>query len=128
LNAVVADSDYDPQVLALARLGPGLTSIPPGLTTPAALVDSIAPSFRNRRSFQAAGSLQQKLNRRVDVTTGYSHNSSWDLERVVDANLSAPALDASGMPVFPSTRPLPAVGQFLRTESSAHSTYDGWLT
>src|SRR6185437_7823920 len=128
LNAVVADSNYDPQVLALARLGPGLTSIPAGLTTPAASVNSIAPSFRNPRSFQAAGSLQQKLNRRVDVTTGYSHNSSWDLERAVDANLSAPALDASGMPVFPSTRPLPAVGQLLRTESSAHSTYDGWLT
>ena len=128
LNAVVADSAYDPQVLALATGNPGLSSVPAGLATPAALVASIAPGFRNPRSFQAAASLQQKLNRRVDVTTGYSHNSSWDLERVVDANLSSPTLEPSGMPVFPQTRPLPAVGQLLRTESTAHSTYDGWLT
>ncbi|MGH9518573.1 MAG: hypothetical protein ACRD2D_02950, partial [Terriglobales bacterium] len=32
-----------------------------------------------------------------------------------------------GMPVFPLARPLAGVGQLLRTESSAHARYDGWL-
>ena len=128
LNSVVADSDYDPSLLALAAAGNGLAAAPGGLTTPAAVAVGIAPDFRNPRSFQTAASLQQELSPRVEVTTGYTHNSTWDLQRVVDANLNAPTLDADGMPIFPATRPLPAVGQLLRNESSGHSSYDGWTT
>ncbi|HEY8055476.1 MAG TPA: carboxypeptidase regulatory-like domain-containing protein [Terriglobales bacterium] len=128
LNNVVADSYYDPSLLALAAAGNGLAAAPNGLTTPAAVAVGIAPGFRNPRSFQTAASLQQELSPRVEVTTGYAHNSTWDLQRVVDANLNAPTLDADGMPIFPATRPLPAVGQLLRNESSGHSSYDGWTT
>lgn len=128
LNAVMADSTYDPSLLALAAAGQGLSAPPPGLTTPAALAVAITPGFRNPRSFQAAASLQQELGKHVDLTTGFTHNSTSNLERMVEANLNPPALDASGMPVFPLTRPMPNVGQLLLTESNGHSTYDGWAT
>lgn len=128
INTLVADSEYDPQLLALAAAGNGLAAAPGSLSTPAALAVGIAPHFRNPRSLQLAASVQQQLNRRLDFTTGYNHNSSWNLQRVLDANLLAPTLAATGMPIFPASRPLPAVGQLLRNDSSAHSTYDGWLT
>jgi hypothetical protein len=127
-NSVVADSYYDPSLVALAAGGNGLTAAPAGLTTPAALAVGIAPGFRNPRSFQTAASVQQELSPRVDVTTGYTHGSTWDLQRVVDANLDPPTLNADGLPVFPATRPLAGVGQLLRNESSGHSRYDGWTT
>lgn len=127
LNAVVADSVYDPQVLALAASGSGLAAPPAGLTTPAALAAGIADNFRNPRSWQTALSLQQELGRSFDFTSGFTHDSTWALERQLEANLLAPTIAPSGMPVFPLARPLPGVGQLLRTESSAHSSYNGWL-
>lgn len=128
INSVVADSFYDPSLLALAAGGNGLAAAPAGLTTPAALAVGIAPDFRNPRSFQTAVSVQQTVSPRVEVTSGYTHNSTWDLQRVVDANLNPPALAADGMPIFPAARPLAGVGQLLRNESSGHSRYDGWTT
>ncbi len=47
VNTIVADSYFDPQVLALVANGHALPSPPTGLTTPAALVVGIAPGFRN---------------------------------------------------------------------------------
>lgn len=95
---------------------------------PVALAVSMAPEFGNPRSFQTAASLQQELGKHVDLTTGFTHNSTWNLERMVEDNLNPPTFDASGMPVFPPTRPMPGVGQLLLTESNGHSTYDGWAT
>lgn len=127
-NAIMADSVYDPTLLALAASGQGLAAPPAGLTTPAALAMGIAPNFRNARSFQTAASVEQQLGKRVNLTTGYTHNSTWNLDRMVEANVNPPAFDAAGMPIFPLSRPLPEVGQLLRMDSSAHSRYDGWAT
>ncbi len=128
INAVVADSVFDPALLTLAAGGNGLPAPPPSLTPPAALAVGIASGFRNPRSFQTAASLQQQLGKRINITTGYTHNSTWNLERTVEANLNPPSLDANGMPIFPAARPLPGVGQLLRFDSGAHSRYDGWAT
>lgn len=128
LNATIADSDYDPQLLALAAGGNGLAAAPSGLTTPAALAIGIDPGFRNPRSFQTAASFEQQLGKRFTLTTGYNHDSTWDLQQMLDTNLFAPTLDADGMPIFPASRPLAGVGQLLTNESNAHSTYDGWLS
>lgn len=128
LNAIMADSTYDPALLALAASGNGLSAAPSTLTTPAALAVGIASNFRNPRSFQAAASVQQQLGKHVNLTTGFTHNSTWDLERMIEDNLNPPAFDAEGMPIFPAARPLPNVGQLLLTQSSGHSTYDGWAT
>ncbi len=125
LNTVVADSYYDPQILALVASGNPLPAPPVGLTTPAALVVGINPLFRNPRSFQAAGSFEQQLNAKTSLSAGYVHNSTWDLQQMVSQNLFAPTYDASGMPIFPPQRPNPNVGQLLMNQSSAHSSYDG---
>ena len=127
VNTVVADSYYDPQILALVANGNALPAPPPGLTTPAALVVGIAPGFRNPRSFQAAGSIEQQINPKLSLSAGYVHNSTWDLQQLVSQNLFPPTYDASGMPIFPAQRPDPTIGQLLVNGSSAHSSYDGML-
>jgi Carboxypeptidase regulatory-like domain/TonB dependent receptor-like, beta-barrel len=131
LNTVVADSYFDPQILPLVA-APNLVfhplvATPSGLSTPAALVVGIAPGFRNPRSFQFAGSVEQQVNRKVNITAGYLRDSTWDLPVLLNLNLEAPTIDSEGMPIFPATRPNPAVGQLFINESAAHSSYDGML-
>src|SRR5262249_22264736 len=82
LNTTVADSYYDPQLLALfVTTGPrALAAVPQGLTTPAALTVGIDPNFRNPRSFQASGSVERQINAKTTLTAAYVHNSTWDLQ------------------------------------------------
>ena len=127
VNTVVADSYFDPGILPLVSSRRAFSSLPAGLTVPAALVVGIAPNFRNPRSFQAAGSVEQQLNAKVSVSAGYVRNSTWDLPRAINTNLNPPAVDSTGLPVFPGTRPNPAIGQLLLIQSNAHSGYDGLL-
>lgn len=82
------------------------------------------PAFRNPRSFQAAGTVEQNLNNQLVLTAGYIHNSTWALQRRRDRNLFAPTINAQGTPIFPTTRPNPNIGWFSVNESTAHSTYD----
>ena len=66
----------------------------------------IAPNFRNPRSFQVAGSVEQQIHSQdFSVSRGYVHNSTWDLQQLLNQNLFPPAYDASGMPIFPATAP-----------------------
>jgi len=127
VNTVVADSYYDPQVLALVANGNALPAPPAGLTTPAALVVGVHPRFRNPRSFQAAGSVEQQLTPKISLSAGYVHNSTWDLQQLVSENLLPPTYDVAGMPIFPTQRPDMSVGQLLVNDSSAHSSYDGMM-
>ncbi len=128
VNTVVADSYYDPQLLALVTSGgqPHALSAPPaGLTTPDALVVGIDPNFRNPRSFQVSGSIEREVNAKTTLTAAYVHNSTWDLQTLLNENLFPPTYDATLTPVFPAARPNPGVGQLLVNQSSAHSSYDG---
>jgi len=130
LNTVVADSYFDPQILPLVTSSGqyhALSAPPPGLSTPAALVVGIAPAFRNPRSFQVAGSIEQQLTPKVSMTAGYVRNSTWNLQQLLNENLFPPSYGPTGLPVFPPIRPNPGTGQLLVNESSAHSTYDGML-
>jgi len=129
VNTVVADSYFDPQILPLVTSGGVYTPLasPAGLTLPAAFVVGMSPSFRNPRSFQVAGSVEQQFTPKISVTAGYVHNSTWDLQQLLNQNLFPPTYDSSGMPFFPAQRPDPAVGQLLVNTSSAHSSYDGML-
>jgi len=101
-----------------------LTAIPTGFIVPARVFGFDA-DFKNPRSFQAAATVEQKIGRDVVLTAGYIHNSTWNLQRRLDRNLFPPVLQASGFPVFPTTRPNPTIAQLEINESSAHSTYDG---
>lgn len=127
-QTIVADSYFDPQILPLVRLtGVALPSVPLNLAHPDALIFGISPNFRNPTSVQAALTIEQQLNAKLNVSAGYVHNGTWHLQRVLDENLSAPTYASDGTPIFPTTRPNPTIGRLLVNESNAHSTYDGLL-
>ena len=123
------DSYFDPVLLALSGgntpFPHALVSAPAGLSTYNAQIIGIASNFRNPTSFQAAASIEQQVNAKLEFTAGYLHNSTWDLERRLDQNLNPPTATLNGNPVFPSSRPISGVGQFLVEQSAAHSSYDG---
>jgi hypothetical protein len=81
--------------------------------------------FKNPRSFQVAGTIEQRIGRDIVFTAGYIRNSTWSLQRRLDRNLFPPTLQPSGFPIFSTTRPNPTIAQLEINESSAHSTYDG---
>ena len=123
------DSYFDPSLIALSggstasphAIGPSL----PGLSTYYSQVVGISPAFRNPASLQAAASLEQQMNAKLDFMFGYMRNSTWGLERELDENLNPPIGTLNGNPVFPSTRPIAGVGRLLIEQSTAHSSYNG---
>jgi hypothetical protein len=123
------DSDFDPSLIAISGgttpFPHAIASAPAGLSTYHAQIISIASNFRNPTSFQAAASLEQEINAKLEVTAGYLRNSTWSLERQLDENLNPPTGTLNGNPIFPSTRPIAGVGRMLVEQSAAHSTYDG---
>ena len=123
------DSYFDPTLLAIAGgLTPfphALASAPAGLNTYEAQIIGITSNFRNPTSFQAAASIEQQINAKLEFTAGYLRNSTWQLERQLDENLNPPTTTLNGNPVFPSARPMVGIGRFLVEQSTAHSTYDG---
>lgn len=128
LETIVADSYFDPQILTLAAGTPhSLAGVPAGLTTPQALVVGIDPAFRNPRSMQLAGTVEQQIKPHLALSAGYLHDETWRLQHRLDENLSPPTTTANSLPIFPLTRPNPSVGRLLVNESSAHSNYDGLL-
>ncbi len=131
LQTVVADTYFDPQVLALTGALNGtphaLSAPPAGLTTPHAFIAGIDSNFRNPMSFQAAVDVERDITAKLNLAAGYVHNSTWHLQREIDQNLSPPTNNSVGIPVFPSTRPNPAIGRLMANQSSAHSSYDGLL-
>lgn len=123
------DSDFDPSLIAISGgnspFPHALASAPAGLSTYHAQIIGIASDFRNPTSFQAAASIEQEINAKLEFTAGYLRNSTWDLERRLDENLNPPTGTLNGNPVFPSTRPIAGIGRVLVEQSTAHSTYDG---
>ena len=125
-QTIVADSYFDPQILPVAAASMQAFTSPPALGMPQALVFGIDPAFRNPRSLQVAGSVEQQLKPGYMISAGYLRNSTWRLERRLDLNLANPVVTA-GLPVFPTTRPNPFIGRLLSEESDAHSSYNGLL-
>jgi hypothetical protein len=127
-QTVTADSYFDPVLFTLTNAANDpvpLSGMPSGLTTPHALVVGIDPRFRNPTSFQAALSADETISPKLTLRGGYLHASTWHLQRVVDENLSPPTVNAQGVPVFLSPRPIAGVGRLLVNQSEAHSSYDG---
>jgi hypothetical protein len=128
-DAYTLDSYFDPSLIALSggnTASPrALGGLPAGLTTYYANVVGISPGFRNPASLQAAASVEQQIDPKLDLTFGYLRGGTWGLERRLDENLNAPVGSLNGNPVFPSARPIAGVGRLLVEQSNAHSTYDG---
>ena len=104
-----------------------LTSIPAGfeqfIRDPR--IFGFDPDFKNPRSFQVSGTLEQRLTDDLVLSVGYIRNQTWNLQRRLNRNLFPPTIDATGMPIFPAARPIPGVEWLSINESTARSTYDG---
>jgi hypothetical protein len=128
MKTVVADSYFDPQILGPAT---GETQAPvapaAGLTVPEALLIGIDPGFRNPRSMQLAGTVEQQILPQWTLSAGYLHDSTWRLQRRLDENLYPPAAVVAGLPIFPLNRPDASIGRLMVNQSTAHSSYDGLL-
>lgn len=101
----------------------GLTAIPAGFIVKPR-VFGFDPDFQNPRSFQTSATVDQRIGKDLVFTVGYIHNSTYNLQRRIDRNLFPPTLQASGFPVFSSTRPNTTIAQLEINESTAHSSYD----
>jgi hypothetical protein len=69
--------------------------------------------------------METAISNEWTVSAGYTRNSTWALQRRLDKNLFPATFDATGMPIFPTTRPNPTIGPLSINESEGHSTYDG---
>ncbi len=127
INVIGIDSNVAPAVLRLVPFPNGFTTPPPGVTGIVPRIFGMEAGFRNPRSFQVAAAFEQELGRHWALSAGYLRNSTWNLHRMIDRNLFPPTYDATGMPIFPTTRPDRSIGILQINESSAHSSYDGLL-
>ena len=126
LTTAVLDSKFDPNVLNFVQFPNTLTSIPAGVNPAPQRVIGFDPNFHNPRSFQASGGVETAVGDAWTLSAGYTRNSTWGLQRRLDKNLFPATFDATGMPIFPTTRPNPAITSFSINESEAHSRYDGF--
>src|SRR5438093_13676607 len=99
--------------------------MPPGSNVTAPRVFGFDPNFINPRSLQESGTVEQLLGDNVTLSLSYVHSSTTNLQRRLDRNLFRPTIDATGMPIFPTTRPDPTIGALSVNESTARSRYDG---
>jgi hypothetical protein len=127
LNLIGIDSNVSRNILTLAPFPNGFTAAPPGVGGIVPRIFGIESGFRNPRSFQVAAAWEQEFARDWSASIGYLRNSTWNLHRMIDRNLFPPVYEASGLPVFPATRPDPGIGILQINESSAHASYDGLL-
>jgi hypothetical protein len=126
LTTAVLDSKFDKTVLNFVQFPNTLTTLPAGVKPAPAKVVGFSPSFENPRSFQASASVETSIGDAWSISGGYTRNSTWSLQRRLDKNLFPATFDATGMPIFPTVRPNPAIGPLSINESEAHSRYDGF--
>jgi hypothetical protein len=124
ITTIAVDSKFDPSVLNAITFPNALSSVPVGLNVAAPRVFGFDPEFRNPRSWQSSATLEQLVGQTLMASFSYVHGSTKNLQRRLDRNLFAPTIDATGMPIFPVTRPNPTIGALSINESTAHSEYD----
>jgi carboxypeptidase family protein len=124
ITTIAVDSKFDPSVLNSLTFPNRLSGVPPGIQVAAPRVFGFDPNFKNPRSWQGSATLDQLLGEHTTLSLGYLFSSTHDLQRRLDRNLFPPTIDATGMPIFPLTRPNPTIGALSINESTAHSRYD----
>jgi hypothetical protein len=124
VTTIAVDSKFDPAVLNALTFPLPLTGVPAGITVAAPRVFGFDPDFKNPRSWQGSATVEQLIGEDVTLSVGYLLNATHNLQRRLDRNLFAPTINAQGMPIFPTTRPNPAIGALSINESTARSRYD----
>jgi len=102
VNTVVLDSSVDPTILNFLTVPQVLLSVPSGLKLASNTIYAFDPTFRNPRSGQFSAALEQELDHNTKVTVGFTHNSTWALQRRVDTNLFQPAVLSNGYVAYPT--------------------------
>jgi hypothetical protein len=127
LTTIAIDSRFDPTVLTALAFPNPLAAVPSGTRVAPPRVFGFDSNFRNPRSVQASATIDQRVGRSLTLSVGYTHNSTFNLQRRVDRNLFPPTIDATGMPIFPTLRPNPSIGWLSINESTARSRYDAFV-
>jgi len=128
ITTVALDSRVDPSLLGYLTFPNALASVPPGVKVAPPQVVGFDPSFVNPRSKQFSAGIEHQLGRAVAASLDYVHVSTDHLQRRLDKNLFPPTIDATGMPIFPRTRPDPTIANLSINESTAKSRYDAVTT
>ena len=126
-STLAVDSRTDAAILPLVQNGQALTVLPPNIKVPVQRIFGFDPAFINPRTVQGAVTLEQQIGGRLATSAGYVHASSSNLQRRFDRNLFPPTYDATGMPIYPKTRPNPAFAQIEVNESTARARYDAMI-
>lgn len=123
LSTLAVDSRTDATILGKLTFPNALPLLPPGTRVPAQRVFGFDPDFQNPRTYQSAVTLEQRLGSAL-ATIGFVHADARHLQRRLDKNLFPPTIDATGMPIYPATRPDTSIAQLEINESKARSRYD----
>ena len=125
ITTIAVDSKFDPNVLKALTFPTALQGVPAGLRIAAPRIFGFDPSFINPRSLQGSATVEQLLGDTTSLSVSYLYSQTRNLQRRLDRNLFPPTYDATGMPIFPTTRPDPTIGALSVNESTARSRYDG---
>ncbi len=124
LTALAVDSRIDPTILTRLTFPDALPLLPAGTIVPTQRVFGFDPYFQNPRTYQHAVTLEQQLGARTAATIGFIHADARHLQRRLDKNLGQPTIDATGMPIYPATRPNTTIAQLEINEAKAKARYD----
>jgi hypothetical protein len=124
ITTVAIDSRTDPTILSRLTFPYPLPLLPQGTRLPSQRIFGFDPAFQNPTTYQGAVAFEQRLGESTLATVGFVHAQAWHLQRRLDRNLFPPTPDATGMPIYPATRPNPTIAQLSINESTARSKYD----
>jgi hypothetical protein len=127
VSAVGVDSRTDPGILNYLVYPNALVSLPPGVKVPPQRIFGFAADFQNPDTTAASATVEHRLTDAVQLSVGYVRNRTSHLQRRFDNNLFPPTIDATGLPVFPATRPNTSIAQLDVNESTARSEYDALI-
>jgi hypothetical protein len=88
-------------------------------------VNYIAPNFRLPRAVHMRVAAEHELARGVLTSIDFTNINTARIARVRNINLTPPAPDATGRPIYSTARPYPSYGFVQVTEPSARSRYSG---
>lgn len=88
-------------------------------------VNFIDRDFRLPRAVHMRVALERELARGVLTSIDFTNIATSRIARVRNINLTPPAPDATGRPIYSTVRPYPAYGFVQVTEPSARSRYSG---
>ena len=124
LTALAVDSRTDATILPRLVFPNALPLLPAGTRVPAQRIFGFDPGFQNPRTYQHAITLEQQIGPATQATIGFVHADARYLQRRLDRNLFPPTIDATGLPVYPATRPNTTIAQLEINDSGARGRYD----